>query len=178
MMRSRKYKNLIRLMVMWPLFFAFSTVHATLIVNVIVTPINGGLFNYDFSIINNETEDISIVSITDAPLGDPIIDTTLVAPAGFITNYDPGLGVVDFLEDTELFGIGTTENGFTFASASGPANNFMAFEALTVNGSFISGQVQKDIRPDAVVPEPGTMILLACGLGCLGLIRKRKEVMK
>ena len=174
MTQSKKIRCIARLAIVLTTCIALNNLHATLMVNATVTPTGGGLFNYEYSITNNEVEDVSIVSITDAPFGDPNIDSTLLAPAGLMANYDPGLGIVDFLEDIDLFGIGTTKNGFTFTSAFGPASNFMTFEALTVNGNFISGQVQKDIRPDVVVPEPGTIALLAFGLGYLSLIRKRK----
>ena len=178
MNRSPKKRHFVVLAIMFTMLTALCSLHAALIVNTTVTPINNDLFNYDFSITNNDLEDVSIVSIVDAPFGDLNIDPTLVAPAGFIASYDLGLGIVDFLEDTDVFAIGTTRVGFTLTSAFGPVGNFMAFEALTVNGNLMSGQVQKDVRPDGVIPEPGTMALLAFGLGCLGVISFRKEVVK
>ena len=166
------------LVIVLTIFIAFSTAQATLLVNAIVTPTNGGLFDYDFSVTNNGTEDVSIVSIPDAPFGELTIDLTLVAPVGYLASYDSGLGIIDFLEDTDLFTVGSTRNGFAFTSASGPDSNFMTFDALTIDGNLISGQIRKDLRPGAVVPEPGTIVLLAFGLGCLFLRSSKMEVMK
>ena len=174
---SKKNRTLARLAIVLTALVTINSVQATLMVNAIVTPVNGGLFNYGFSVTNSGAEDVSIVSITDAPFDDANIETSLVAPTDFMASYDPNLGIVDFLEASDLFAIGTTTTGFAFDSTAGPNSNFLAFEALTVDGNVISGQIQRDIRPDGVVPEPGTVVLLAFGLGCLALKSLRKEEM-
>ncbi len=172
MTRPTQHRNLLGLAVALCVFFTASAAHATLIVEATVTPI-GGLFHYDFSVTNNAAEDVVIVSITDAPVGDPFIDPSLVAPVGFLASYDSGLGFVDFLEDTDLFGVGTTKSGFMFDSASGPtATTFSTFEALTVQGNLLTGQIRTN-----VIPEPGTITLLLVGMGAIVAftVRKRKR---
>src|SRR6185503_20563400 len=91
------------------------TVTAQVNVDAIVTPLIGS-FRYDISVSNNAGEDLALVSIVDAPIGDPLIDPTLVTPAGFLGSYDGGLGFVDFLGDTDLFAAGSTVSGFSFES--------------------------------------------------------------
>jgi hypothetical protein len=137
---------------------AVPAARANLLVEATVTPLVG-TFQYDFSVENTGPDDVVIVSIVDAPLADPLIDPTLVSPAGFFGSYDSGLGIVDFLEDTELFAAGTTTGGFSFQSLSGPSNNFALFEALTPLGDFISGSVNHTI-----VPEPSSLVV-CCALG-------------
>ncbi|OHB74976.1 MAG: hypothetical protein A2W31_11925 [Planctomycetes bacterium RBG_16_64_10] len=140
------------------LMIAVPASRASLLVEATVTPLVGS-FQYDFSIENTGPDDVVIVSIVDAPLADPIIDPTLVTPVGFFGSYDSGLGVVDFLEDTELFAAGTTTGGFSFQSLSGPSNSFTVFEALTPLGGFITGSVNQ-----TVVPEPAALTI-CCALG-------------
>jgi len=135
-----------------------------------VTPLGGGIFQYLFSVNNSGPDDISIVTITDAPGADPLIPLTLVAPAGFLANYDPGLGLVDFLEGTSSFQVGTI-NGFGFQSATSPAANFTTFEALSVNGEFFAGTVH---QVTSTVPEGGRTVALA-GLALMGLVVARSR---
>jgi hypothetical protein len=144
-------------------------VEAALIVEATVSSIGGGAFHYDFSITNSGPEDVVLVTL-NAPLGDPLIDPSLVFPAGFFASYDSGLGFVDFLEDTDLFGAGTTKSGFGFDSGSGPSGFFDVFTALTTQGDTLIGQVQQN-----VIPEPGTVALLALGLGVFGLMVVRRK---
>lgn len=144
---------------------------ATLMVDATVQSLGGGLFHYDYS-ITNTMQDVSIVSITDAPTQDVTITNTLAAPTGFLASYDPNLGIVDFLENTNLFGMGTTVNHFQFDSAFGPdAGLFSTFTALTTDGLTLTGAVQTQ-----VVPEPGTLVLLALGLSMLTLSPMRKRL--
>src|SRR4029434_4598588 len=119
----------------------------------------------EFTIGNSGPADVPIVSITDAPVNDPLIGPSLEAPPGFLASYDPGIGLsfgfVDFLEDTELFAVGTTRTGFRFQSAASPPSYFTLFEALTINGRLLSGNI--------TVPELGSPLLLA-GLGLVALV--------
>jgi hypothetical protein len=129
-----------------------------LLVEPTVTSPGGGVFHYEFAITNNTLEDVAIVSLVDAPSGDPLIGGSLMTPTGFQASYDSPLGIVDFLADV-AFGIGTTESGFAFDSTAAPGSGFLrTFEALTVNGTFLTGRVQG-------IPEPGTLTLLVRGLG-------------
>lgn len=126
------------------------------IVTATVTDLSGS-FQYDFTIENPGPDDIGIVSISNAPLGDLLIDATLTSPAGFLASYDSGLGIVDFLEDTVSFFAGTTVSGFSFQSLSGSSRNFSTFEAFTVAGDLVFGSVAsiEDQPPGEPLPTPG-----------------------
>ena len=140
--------------------------HADITVSSTVTPL-GGSFRYEFSITNSmlvsPDQDVVIVSITNAPLADPLIGPTLTAPADFVASYDPGLGIVDFLEATSNFGVGTTTGGFSFESQAAPGPGvFSSFEALTVNGSSTSGSVQQVVgQPTSTATPTPTSTLAA-----------------
>ena len=133
---------------------------AQISVDILVTPLSGGSFRYEVTIGNAGPDDVVLVTLVDAPLGDPLIDPTLIWPPGFLASYDPGLGLVDFLEDTDLFAAGTSVSGFQFDSLAGP-DFFRAFEALTVFGDPDSGSTNITLVP---VPEPSTLLLAACSL--------------
>ncbi|MBI2925170.1 MAG: hypothetical protein HYY24_05640 [Verrucomicrobia bacterium] len=151
------------------LWLSAQSAEAILIVEGTVTPLAGS-FEYEFSISNLGPNDYVIVSILNAPLADPLIDPTLVAPVGFLASYDDGLGFVDFLGDTDLFAVGTTVSGFSFESLSGPGTVFTLFEALSVLGDSFSGSIT--ITP-AGVPETGSSLPLASlSLIALGFARK------
>jgi hypothetical protein len=145
-------------------FFATgSGVHAAdLSLSGTVTPL-GASFLYELEIANAGPDDYSIVSIIDAPLNEMLIGNTLTTPAGFIGSYDGGLGIIDFLEDTQFFAAGTVFDGFSFQSAVGPALAFATFSALTTQGATASGDVTWEVR---AVPEPsaGLTPVLALGL--------------
>ncbi len=150
-----------RACVLMSLLFFSTAAEAALTVEATVTPLAGS-FLYEFSVMNTGPDDVVLVSIVDAPLGDPLIDPTLTAPVGYLASYDDGLGIVDFLEDTGLFAVGTTTSGFGFESLSAPAPGvFRSFEAFEFDGDFLAGDVQTTI-----IPEPSTLVGVAgmCGI--------------
>jgi hypothetical protein len=138
-----------------------------LMVSAIAEALGGGVFHYSFSVNNDDPDDYAIVSIVDAPTGDPLIDASLITPTGFLASYDGGLGIVDFLADTADFVTGTTVGPFAFDSTSDPAVNFLTFEALTLTGNPVSGDV-------TIIPVPGAggLIVLAVALGLLAAGRR------
>jgi hypothetical protein len=139
---------------------------AQLIVDALVTPL-GGSVRYDITVNNNTAEDISIVTILDAPLLDPLIDPSLIAPPGFLADYDDALGLIAFLEDADLFGVASSVSGFSFESMATPEANFTSFEALSVLGNTFTGSIR--ITPaDVIIPESGTSLAAAGVLLCLG----------
>jgi len=127
------------------------SLHADIVVDANVTP-RPGSFLYDITVTNNETDDLAIVSFSDAPENDPLIDPSLIVPIGFVGSYDGVLQFLDFLSDTSVFAAGSTVGGFQFESLSGPGQFFRRIEGLTVNGIPVSGFVQT-----TVVPEAGSM---------------------
>lgn len=134
----------------------------------LVTPLAGGQFHYDVSVINDEVVDVILASISDAPLGDVNITLSLTGPAGYGAVYDPILGFLDFVEDTLLFAASTTTEFFSFDTATGPGLGFFdSFEAFTVNADLLTGTVDT-----TVVPEPGTLALL--GLGLCSIAARRR----
>jgi hypothetical protein len=157
---------------LWMFLLVSSTARASVLVEATVTPLVGS-FLYEISIENATVEDLAIVSISDAPIGDPLIGPSLVVPVGFLASYDGGLGFVDFVADTSDFFAGTTTSGFRFESLSGPGIYFSTFEALSVNGNAYSGLIS--VRGE--VPEPASLMIWAglslVAVGCLRGRRKR-----
>ncbi len=137
-----------------------------------VTPL-GGSFRYDLTIQNQGAQELALVSLTDVPLNDDLIEPNLVVPPGFLGSYDSLLGFVDFLADTSPFTPGGTFGGFSFLSYAGPGAFFGEFEALTIEGDSLSGSVGL-----TVVPEAGTLGAAASLLGLLTgvtLLRRRRQ---
>jgi hypothetical protein len=67
---------------------------------VTVTPtvlFDGTLYHYDYTVTNLTSFDLAIVDVHVAAQADAVQNPT--APPGFITVFDPGVGIVSFLED-------------------------------------------------------------------------------
>jgi hypothetical protein len=144
------------------------TVMAQVEVDMTATPLVGK-YQYDFSIFNNGGEDVVVVNINDAP-NDPLIDATLVAPPGFLADYDSGVLIVSFLSDADLFAVGNTYSGFSFQSLASPTANFKTFDGLTINGNPFAGNVNLI----SGVPESGnTLVTASLGLLALALAHKK-----
>lgn len=128
-----------------------------------------GLYTYDYTVVNNSSDDVFDIAINVTPGVNTV--QNLSVPVGFMSAYDSNLGIVDFISDTSLFGVGTTQGGFMFDSPLAPGPS--SFAALTLNGTVI-GTTQ------SAVPEPGLPALLA-GCGVFGLMgwrtaRRRRAV--
>jgi hypothetical protein len=144
---------------------------ALVMVDATVFPLDPGGFRWELSIGNPGPDDVVLVSLLGAPLGDPAIGPSLETPAGYLASYDGVLGFVDFLEDTALFGAGTTVGGFAFVTSEAPTAGVLdRFESLSLLGTFESGDVAITI-----VPEAQTGVLVGLGLAGLVLRARRKE---
>jgi hypothetical protein len=130
----------------------------------------GPLFHYDYTITNDPPgEDIELVDISVLPADATL--TNLFAPTGFQAVYDSFLGLVTFLPSLgspDLFAVGTTLSGFGFESENPPSPS--TFQALTSSGGLLVGATEAP-GTASVIPEPGTLGLLALGLGAL--VRRR-----
>lgn len=129
----------------------------------------GGFFHYDMQVLNDDPIlDLIAVSITDAPLGDPLIAGSLSAPPGFVAGYDAGLGFVDFLADSAVFFPAGVTGLFSFDSSASPFATpaaFTSFQALALDGTLIDGQIDHQLVQNVAAPAP--LALLIAGLGWL-----------
>jgi hypothetical protein len=135
-----------------------------------VTPdvtLGNGLYHYDYTVANNGTTDLLDVAIDVAAMPDAI--QNLMAPDGFQTSFDSGLGIVDFLADSHTFTAGGSLSGFAFDSPFGPTDS--TFTTLDVNGDTFTGATAAPTG----VPEPGGVALLgaAATTGIVALRRRR-----
>lgn len=174
-MRMRKWSNLVGSAACLCLL-ASSAAQADLIVTPTVTPL-GGVFRYDYTIVNDLLEDVVLVDIIVLRMDETL--TNLFAPLGFQAIYDSGLGIVTFLPapgSVDLFAVGTSLSGFGFDSAIPSAPS--TFEALTLLGNFLTGPTEAPVgRP---VPEPAPTLLLLVGVSSLiatGLARRHRRSM-
>jgi hypothetical protein len=146
------------------LFVAASQAHAQVDVTPTVSFANG-VYSYNYSVANSSAEDLALVNINVTPGLFTI--QNLLTPAGFQSVYDTNLGIVTFLSDANVFGAGTTLDGFTFDSPYAPSATM--FDALSLNGTPFVGTTQ-----GPVVPEPGSLALLV-GLGVTGIVALRRR---
>lgn len=111
-----------------------------------------GLYTYSYGVTNSGAFDLAIVDVNVAPNAGL---TNLTAPTGFFATYDPGLGIVSFLEDADFttpqtFAPASTVSAFTFMSRVGPSPT--TFAALDVTGNTTTGVTTGPI------PEPATLL--------------------
>ncbi len=134
---------------------------ASVTVNPTVTPISGG-YNYSYTISETitdaTTDDVFLIDIPVAP--DPAAVTNLMAPAGFTTAFDSGLGLVSFLENTSFFS-STPEGGFSFDSTYKPGT--VTFEASVLSTANANIYTVSGLTTSAApVPEPSYTGLFVC----------------
>jgi len=156
-----------------------SAAHAEpIMLNPTIMDLGNGLFSYQYSVANTSPFDFSAISILNLPaVGNAV--QNLLAPASFNAFFDPGLGELDFLEDTQSFGAGSTVSGFSFISPFAPG--LTIFTALRLDENFNPVVVQGTVLApqNAAIPEPATMVLLATGLaGIAAKVRRRRIGMK
>lgn len=129
-----------------------------------VTMFSPGVFVYDVSVTNGLVDDVVLVILVDAPVADGLVGSSIAAPSGYAALYDANFGVVDLVEDSEVFAAGTSVASFSFASRTMPATGvFERFEAYTTEGDLASGTI-------TVVPEPSRALLRSAGVFLLSLL--------
>ena len=132
-----------------------------------------GLYTYSYSVMNNGPAfDLAVVNVPVAPSSDLM---NLTSPSGFTISFDPGPGIVSFLEDFDpgtlpTFSPGSTQGLFTFTSPLAPST--VTFDALDAGGNSFTGMTS---GPNVVVPEPGTLSLLGATLLAPALLARRRQ---
>ena len=147
------------------------TARSQVLVDAVVTfDSSASLFLYQYSVTNNGSADLAIITFGVAPGSDTVLSPS--APTGFLISFDPGVSLVSFTEDNDsgtpqTFAPGTTVSGFSFSSALGPGS--VQFEAQDANGDSFFGVTS------APIPEAGTSALLVFGAALLGgwFLRRR-----
>ena len=131
------------------------------------------LYTYSYSVTNNgPTFDLAIVNVPVAS-GSNLMNLT--SPSGFTISFDPGPGIVSFLEDSDpgtlpTFAPGSTRGLFSFTSSLAPA--LVTFDALDAGGNSFTGTTSS---PNVVVPEPGALSLLGATLLAPALLARRRR---
>jgi hypothetical protein len=125
------------------------------------------LYNYSYSITNNEPPDLILVTI---PASNLSAVTDISPPTGFSLTYDRVGQVLSFFEDNDIFteqtfAPGSTVTPFTFSSPLAPQS--VAFTAFDVSGNEFSGTTV------APVPETSTTLLGGLALST-SLLRRRR----
>ncbi len=128
------------------------------VVEATVTQASPGAFLYAVSVTNDESVDLALVSLSDAPVGDTAISSGLSGPIGHSALYDPDFGIIHLVDDDDAFASGTTVAGFSFTSESlATTGVFERFDAYTTEADVITGTI------DVTVPEPQLAGLAATG---------------
>jgi hypothetical protein len=133
------------------LLAGFSAVHAQaqLAIQSSITA-SLGLYRYTYDVSNQTATDVSVITLGGFfPAADAVHNLT--APSDYLAFFDPGVGLLSFVEGSQPFLSGSLAGSFTFDSPYAPAVG--AFEAIDVNGAILVGQVQVPASP---VPEPST----------------------
>jgi len=149
--------------------FPVNTAHASTVdVSVDVTPISGGLFQYDYTIADGTGELFDL----DIAVTPGTVITGLTAPGGdsmsspFNTAYDSVLGLVSFIQNQGFF-TATPESGFIFDSPTGPgATTFTANLATDTGIGVQTGSTTGPIA--AAAPEPSSLAI--CGIAGAALV--------
>lgn len=158
MLRTRQYARSLGLASLLYALVVPNSAHAASLTVTPTTTSSGDLFHYDYTISNNTTTDFSLVTIDVAAQPDAI--KNLVTPNGFLSNFDAGLGLLDFGgEDSPGFTAGATFTGFAFDSPFQPSSSSFTALGLDANENPVT-LTGRTLAPTAV-PEPSSLVGLA-----------------
>lgn len=143
-----------------------------------VTNLGGGLFGYNFTVMNNSTFNLSAISLFSLPTAPNAIQNPS-APIGFNVFPDAALGRIDFVvANTGGVGAGTSLSGFRFNSPFLLSTVSFTALALDANGNILATFTGVTLipNPPGAIPEPATMILLCTGIAGLVASRRRRRI--
>lgn len=114
---------------------------------------NTNLYTYSYSVENIGPLDLALVSIPASAAANVF---GISPPVGFSLTFDPLLGFVSLIEDSDLFTdqsfvVGSTTSPFQFTSALAPGS--VTYTAFDVGGNEFTGSAV------APIPEPSALIL-------------------
>lgn len=131
------------------------------------TTSENGLFHYNYTISNDTINDFLLVTIDVA--AQPNAIQNLVTPTGFFSNFDPGIGLLDFAGPASTgFTAGSTFTGFEFDSPLQPRAS--SFTALRLDAN--ENPVTFTGQTPAPVPEPSSTAGLVALLPGFLLLRR------
>ena len=131
-----------------------------------------GVYTYSYFVTNNGAAfDLAIINVPVAPSSNL---TNLTSPSGFDISFDPGAGIVSFLEDFHpetlpTFSPSSTRGLFSFTSPLAPVS--VTFDALDAGGNTFTGTT---FAP--AIPEPGILSLLGATLLAPALLVRRRKI--
>ena len=176
-LRSRRLAGSLALAGTFGILFSAGAAHAQLQVSVVPTvTVNGGLYDYSYTVTNFTATSLGFVNLDNLPTGDDGAITNLSAPTGFeISPFDSTDGIVTFLPgfdtNAQEFSPGSVISGFSFSSPFGPGA--VAFDTQDING--MNPVTGTTLGPSAAVPEASTLVSLGAGLALLTLVAVRRR---
>ena len=144
---------------------------------VVITPgvsVVSGLYQYRYAITNTSpTDDLFDISFHVMPTPDAV--QNIVTPIGFKSAFDPGLGLVDFVEDSSFFNTGIPVSGFGFTSKFSPGNGLVDSNFLSASTANIFTITSRTLTPTGAVPEPGAWAFLSAAIAVSGVCFARSR---
>ena len=149
--------------------------HAAMVtVTPTVTNIGGGMYNYSYSISYTGVDDAFLIDIGAPAVAGAV--TNIMTPSGFTSQFDSGLGLVSFLENTSSF-VSTATSGFSFNSPDAPgADAFTAtILSLSLGSTYtMTGATTGPGLGSTLAPEPSFLYLLAVLAPASWYLKRRK----
>ncbi len=133
---------------------------------------NGPLYVFDFTVTDNSLPNLLSITLTVPSQASAV--QNLVAPAGFFADFDPGVGLVDFVSDTSSFSIGTPVTGWILQSPFQLGSVSFSTLSLDANQNPVTttGTVSSI---DSATPEPSALGLMAVSSICVFCLHRKKH---